>query len=844
MEQNHMSPPRVQLLTESTSQNRHPSGDAERSRQSRSSSTEPTNELLLFVPLRQRNAVSRREDETDNWCKDIDTKEDFRLRLTNPTLGNMLLSRLETFRKNRELCDVVLFVKEKEIRAHKVVLASLSPALFDLFNLDADETNGDVNQIQQVKTIAATNTHGMSNTSYYEFNQGDTECFEALVEYAYTGKLNISSHKISDMYKTAYALQVSAISTACAHYLADNLSYNNCIGIRRHANFNDDTYLVSKVDSFIVENFDKIIDDSLEFTKLPCVKAKIIVPRSEHLRNDNLAESLTMRALAYFQNYTKMSDRVEQQIEALVQKSHLLYIEEDATLQDCAKMDDHSSVGSCVAVQDYKQSKQSKTEKTVGHNSQVIGIPIQHHVTGALPIKINASRAANAQYASNESLNSMASTATDVEDEIETKLIAIQQTSSGFWIALAVLYKRLVVFSIQLCDDENLAGSGESAGTTPPMLQEPTLNENQASNGAITKQPGDLPPASILAKLANCTSIVRHPLPSMSVARCSVGAAFLNGRIIVCGGYSRGQVLNSAEEYEIETGQWNLLPPMTVERGRFDAATLNGRFYAVAGSSGNSDLKSAECYDPKAKTWTSIAELQKARSQNGCAALDGFVYCTGGSSDQQALRECERYDPARNIWEAIPPLTTGRFGHGCATWRGMIVVAGGCDRWGQLLDSVEAFDPKNGGWKVLPKLSTPRRGCAISVIRDSLFVVGGHDGSQSLQLVEILDHPTGHWRPGPSLTTPRANAHAVTSASNSLYIVGGFEGASFLSTMEILESEGSGWRSYVQKRFSQDAAIAEDDEEIETTRSSSEPLHNTPSTDRSDVTPRATAAII
>lgn len=44
-----------------------------------------------------------------------------------------LAKRLNTFRKNRELCDVVLFVNEREILAHKAVLAAVSSALFEMF---------------------------------------------------------------------------------------------------------------------------------------------------------------------------------------------------------------------------------------------------------------------------------------------------------------------------------------------------------------------------------------------------------------------------------------------------------------------------------------------------------------------------------------------------------------------------------------------------------------------------------------------------------------------------------------------------------------------------------------
>lgn len=54
------------------------------------------------------------------------------------------MERLNTFRRNRELCDVVLFVKEHEILAHKVVLASISNALFDMFQKESEDaiTNG------------------------------------------------------------------------------------------------------------------------------------------------------------------------------------------------------------------------------------------------------------------------------------------------------------------------------------------------------------------------------------------------------------------------------------------------------------------------------------------------------------------------------------------------------------------------------------------------------------------------------------------------------------------------------------------------------------------------------
>lgn len=53
----------------------------------------------------------------------------------------------------------------------------------------------------------------------------------------------------------------------------------------------------------------------------------------------------------------------------------------------------------------------------------------QHHITGATAVRINASRLANGKYASNESLNSLASSATDADEEINSALIAVHHTS-------------------------------------------------------------------------------------------------------------------------------------------------------------------------------------------------------------------------------------------------------------------------------------------------------------------------------------------------------------------------------------------------------------------------------
>ncbi|KAF8386514.1 ivns-1, partial [Pristionchus pacificus] len=765
-------------------------------------------DVLTLVPKRSRCAVSVRDDDTDKWGADeLDEKDEYELALRDPSLRIEVLEKLATFRRNRELCDVVLFVKEREIFAHKVVLAAVSPALFDMFldetveNTTAKEgggapvggvarsqtstppgstetaTEGGEGQQQTPTVLAGKSTR--NPMAFFEFESTDFECFEALVNFAYTSTLEISSKKVAELYKTAYSLRMLSVVKACANYLADNLCVANCIGIRKQANFNGDSMLMETVDKFIMENAEAIVNESVEFSHLACVKTRIIVTLDE-MRSTG-GESIAERALQYFADWQKKNGSCEHPLEALVAKSHLLYVEEDRHLADCAEMDSRSSVGSCEIIQDYKRVKDSNA------SLDQVGTPtVQHRITGAYPVKITngCKRTGNNRYSSTESLDSASSAMSTSEETVETKLLAVHQTSDDFWIALVILCRRLVALSIQLTDEEAI-NKGKTNGNGH--------SSTGAGNGSIV----DPQKAQLLARLVSCTGTQRRPLATMNEARASIGAVFVAGKIIVCGGYDRGDCLKSVEEYDVGSGSWSMLSPMIDDRGRFDTTVLGGKVYAIAGSNGGNDLKSCEMYDRKQNKWSKMKSLDKPRSHNGCAALGDFLYSVGGTYDSLPIKEIERYNPVANEWTCVAPMEIARYQAGVIAWKGLLVATGGCDRWA-CTDTVEAYDPKTDSWRQLARLRTPRRGCACAIYRDQLMVIGGSDGQQSLASVEILDSPNGTWRPGPSLNTPRANTKAVTTAGGVVYVLGGFNGTHFLNTIELMETELTGWRNWQQ----------------------------------------------
>ncbi|VDK59419.1 unnamed protein product [Gongylonema pulchrum] len=89
-------------------------------------------------------------------------------------------------------------------------------------------------------------------------------------------------------------------------------------GIRRQASINDDI-LVEKVDHFIARNFAKIVDESPEFTLLPCIKLRLILGVND-ARRPCCDEDIANRALQYFQTLPHSFERIEQWIEQLAEK--------------------------------------------------------------------------------------------------------------------------------------------------------------------------------------------------------------------------------------------------------------------------------------------------------------------------------------------------------------------------------------------------------------------------------------------------------------------------------------------------------------------------------------------
>ncbi|XP_039964226.1 kelch-like protein 17 [Bactrocera tryoni] len=114
-------------------------------------------------------------------------------------------------------------------------------------------------------------------------------------------------------------------------------------------------------------------------------------------------------------------------------------------------------------------------------------------------------------------------------------------------------------------------------------------------------------------------------LPAMNQARGLHCVVELNGKIYAIGGFDGTNVLSSVERYTTSDG-WKYVNRLIVGRDCASAVILNGKIYTIGGYNGNGDLKSVECYNAESNTWTSCADMTNSHFLPGVAAHNGQIY--------------------------------------------------------------------------------------------------------------------------------------------------------------------------------------------------------------------------
>ncbi|XP_078486236.1 kelch-like protein 12 [Ciona intestinalis] len=141
--------------------------------------------------------------------------------------------------------DIIIRVGEKNIPANKMVLSCYSKYFNTMFNTEMKEKYKDVVEV-----------HGV-----------DAESVEKLVDFMYTGKININTNNVCDLLAVSDFLQMPSVRKLCIEYLLTTVSLQNCFTIQALADRYTIPKLTEKFNNFVVENYQEVVSGD-QFKKL------------------------------------------------------------------------------------------------------------------------------------------------------------------------------------------------------------------------------------------------------------------------------------------------------------------------------------------------------------------------------------------------------------------------------------------------------------------------------------------------------------------------------------------------------------------------------------------------
>ncbi|RMC06989.1 hypothetical protein DUI87_16442 [Hirundo rustica rustica] len=640
--------------------------------------------------------------------------------------------KMESYLKQQQLCDVILIAGDRKIPAHRLVLSSVSDYFAAMFTSDVCEAKQEEIKMEGI----------------------DPNALWDLVQFAYTGCLELKEDTIENLLAAACLLQLPQVVEVCCHFLMKLLHPSNCLGIRAFADAQGCTELMKVAHNYTMWDCRG---------ELEARKVKIIGLSTEIVKifsSDEGHNNLTQRY--HLEEEWLGSCSAEKNRGRLVnsQLNMIRVVERASVILACIS----SSVVSRTRAGIVPLYSALENIMEVIRNQEFLLLPAE------------------------ELHKLLASDDVNVPDE-ETIFHALmmwvkydmQRRCNDLSMLLA--YIRLPLLPPQILADLENHALFKNDLECQKLILEAMKYHLLPERRTLMQSPRTKPRKSTVGTLyavggmdnnKGATTIEKYDLRTniwiqagvMNGRRLQFGVAVIDDKLFVIGGRDGLKTLNTVECYNPKTKAWTVLPPMSTHRHGLGVTVLEGPIYAVGGHDGWSYLNTVERWDPQSQQWTFVASMSIARSTVGVAALNGKLYSVGGRDGSSCLSSMEYYDPHTNKWNMCAPMCKRRGGVGVATCDGFLYAVGGHDapasnHCSRLLDYVERYDPKTDTWTMVAPLSMPRDAVGVCLLGDKLYAVGGYDGQSYLNTMEAYDPQTNEWTQMASLNIGRAGACVV-----------------------------------------------------------------------------------
>ncbi|XP_058160688.1 kelch-like protein 17 isoform X2 [Dasypus novemcinctus] len=608
---------------------------------------------------------------------------------------------MSRMRQRGVLCDIVLHVAAKEIRAHKVVLASCSPYFHAMF----------------------TNEMSESRQTHVTLHDIDPQALDQLVQFAYTAEIVVGEGNVQTLLPAASLLQLNGVRDACCKFLLSQLDPSNCLGIRGFADTHSCSDLLKAAHRYVLQHFVDVAKTE-EFMLLP-LKQVLELVSSDSLNVPS--EEDVYRAVLSWVRHDVDTRRQHVPRVRLGQRRA-------AGGVWVGKLGASSrGEGRCVS----ERFRWPTTRAVAPASEEGPGVPRTTPRLTQAPFSPPPAPGATAQLMkcvrlpllSRDFLLGHVDAESLVRHHPDCKDLLIEA------LKFHLLPEQRGVLGTSRTRPRRCEGAG-------PVLF-------AVGGGSLFAIHGD-------CEAYDTRTDRWHVVAAMSTRRARVGVAAVGNRLYAVGGYDGTSDLATVESYDPVGNAWQPEVAMGTRRSCLGVAALHGLLYAAGGYDGASCLNSAERYDPLTGTWTSVAAMSTRRRYVRVATLDGSLYAVGGYDSSAHLASVEKYEPQVNAWMPVASMLSRRSSAGVAVLEGALYVAGGNDGT-SCLNSVERYSPKASAWESVAPMNIRRSTHDLVSMDGWLYAVGGNDGSSSLNSIEKYNPRTNKWVAASCMVTRRSS---------------------------------------------------------------------------------------
>ncbi|KAK0062660.1 kelch-like protein 26 [Biomphalaria pfeifferi] len=555
-----------------------------------------------------------------------------------------LLHGLQELRKSNTLCDYTLIADDQSIPVHRVVMAACSDYFRVMLTGFMKESR------EQVVVLKGVTAGGL----------------KVVVDFAYTGRLELTTDNVEEVLSAASHLQVSVAVELCSKYLEMALTIYNCTDILNLAQMYSLSSTQTKALQYMMDNFE-VVSSSEQFTKLT------------HKQLATMLKDNSLKVPSEYQLFTKV----------------LLWIDHNKAerLKHLPKL--MKNIRLPLLAGEELVEKVSKVEmmRTNIECSDLLTEAKDYHiVTGKQPML----QTPRTQVRSNH-LSIVMSHSQNLE------CYTFHNKHHGFLRDSPI---PLFNPSVAVLDNFMYACGGK---------YDSTENNEIATARCFRYDP---------------RFDSWYELTSMNEARKDFVVVAYNGKLYAVGGQDENMVMCTVECYTVATEEWDMCASISHSCYGHAGALCADKIYISGGQRFSGCASNMSCFSPVTNVWEEKAAMLNGRCNHVMMEVQKKLYVIGGNIEDSygfpvPIIAMEYYDPDTDQWSNCKTTCNIREA-GASTLNNKIYIVGGINGEHYYSDLLQEYDAAKDTMTIVDRFPTRvyGRACCILTLPHFLSATG------------------------------------------------------------------------------------------------------------------------